>query len=62
MDFGANIVEGMRTLGKYVLALVIVGGLVALMWLGGRPTKSSFGYCPDAQGNYAAECQNKPSK
>jgi hypothetical protein len=52
----------MRTLGKYVLALVIPGGLVALLWLGGRPTKSSFGYCPDAQGNYAAECQNKPSR
>ena len=30
--------------------------------LGGRPTKSSFGYCPNASGNYAPECQNKPSK
>jgi hypothetical protein len=55
-------IEAMRTLGKYVLALVIAGVLVALLWLSGRPTKSTFGYCPDGQGNYAAECQNKPSK
>jgi len=61
-DFGAKIIEVMRTVGKYVLALVIAGALVALLWLGGRPTKSSFGYCPDASGNYAPECQNKPSK
>jgi hypothetical protein len=52
----------MRTTGKYLLALVIAAALVALLWLGGRPTKSSFGYCPDAAGNYAAECQNKPGK